>query len=250
MKERPDEKIGRERLEGYFLHRLNLGIRLIPNKDDPPDYHFCLSQEKFAVEVTAVEAKFDTVSGPKTSRDFKAFRQKIIRNIDTKARQQAFLRGCYWIYLIGKCVNFRKDGDNFEQRALFYIKRTRNKPQAAPEIIYVTDHGKFTIRKMSFSPDKILDVASSGAWTETPEFKAMVCRTVQDALSNKKEKLEAENLPIILVLVDRIDPAERTHYKRCLGNLQWADFFHSIFVAESSNRGYFLCSRREDWIFG
>jgi len=250
VKERPDEKIGRECLEGYFLYRLNLGIRLIRNKDDPPDYHFCLSQEKFAVEVTAVEAKFDMVSGPTTARGFKAFRKKIARSIYTKARQQALLRGYYWIHFIERCVDFRKDGDNFEQRALSYIKRTRNKPQAARETIYATRHGKFIIEKMSCSPDKILDTASSGAWPETPEFKAMVCRTVQGALSNKKEKLKTENLPIILVLVDRIDPAERTHYKGCLGNLQWADFFHSIFVAESSNRGYFLCSRREDWILG
>ena len=202
---------------------------------------------------------------------YEASMVRVCDQIREAAIEEGILRGLYLIHFVGPFGEFRRASRLIIGRALEYITVKQGATTApgrvvfaevaermkergfSPEMIVetVSDQliaGSCSIAKLGGSPDAIHCVTSARSrWMWEGQVLAEACRMLQKAVSEKKGKLAGIGEAQILLLLHQWPMVDAGVYRGCIKALRFLDCFHSIFVVETEDEGYFLHTEQPGW---
>lgn len=272
---REDEELCKHCFDRYLVDKLgSRGIRWRPG-DEPPDYYLNVESREFAVEIRGLVGRTSTDSGSSISDiGYSASVKRLCERIQTAATQEGILSGFYVIHFEGPFDHFGKAKKLVEKGALDYIEYTQSRSNAPWCMIFAPDRaamkkvhitpdeiasisgasarwmpGSCSIKKFGSSRDLIAETLTARDWSMWEgEMLAQACSLLQEAICEKKDKLKHITMvPKILLLLDQWPLAEPLIYQRCIGRVDFLDSFHSIFIVESQNEGYFVQTQERSW---
>lgn len=218
-----------------------------PNgKNSPPDFNMILNGKIFSVEITETEIIQDTRRGDKINvRTFRASREVFIQKVEEEAQKEKILIGTYDIFfLMPWTVQLDSKVKKYLKTQITeYLVKSKQENQSGPHDIYYKDRIICQILKLNGAGQKIFVSFAQGAWQNSEENRNFVCQLLQNAISKKRRLLDKEPVPPprILLIFNTYPFATSKIYMECVPNIQFLDFFHSVFVVIShSKTGLFL----------
>lgn len=202
---------------------------------------------------------------------YEASMMRVCEQIREAAIQQGILRGLYLIHFVGPFEQFGRARRVIIRRALEYIRVKQGATRAMGQVVFaetaermkqrgfspemiveaVSDQlmqGSCSIAKLGGSPDAIDCVTSArGRCMYEGQVLAEACRMLQKALSEKERKLARIAGAKILLLLHQWPMQRAWIYRDCVRGLTFLDRFHSIFVVETEDEGYFLYTEEPQW---
>ena len=249
---KPHEELCKESFYYHLVNKLGFDSEQVDWKSwgrPRPDYYLTLKGQKFAVEVTSVFAEVDIGSKKVYRRDYTSLRRRIAKEIEEAAIQEGILRGNYEIIFFGPLGERpKRDLAKIKTKALDYIRRTENQSDAVGDIILGERERYCEIRKAGIDRNVVIQGSfHQDFWKWEGQPLAEVCELLQKAIFRKRRLLLHEPSPKILLLLHHYDFGKPEIYRQC-GEIRSIDFFHSIFIVDSKEEGYFLHSQEKSWL--
>lgn len=224
-------------------------------EDDPPDFSLLIDGRVHFVEVTSI------VEDQQYYEHCKEFVRVIRRN----AISTGSLSGQYAL-VISRLPTMptpnSHDGSRLVSAALAYLRATEHQ-EVSPRIVLASEElGKIAICKISGTHATVdLVWIPPGKWGS--EIQNQVTRLIQNAIDNKKRKLQAKILDgenVVLALYDAFGYSDQNAVHLAFQQVTGYDWFHSLFWAhafsdrdnlsyprEPGRDGFFLYSRNRNW---
>jgi len=204
-------------------------------------------------------------------QQYEASMMTVCEQIREAAIAEGTLRGLYLIHLVGPFGDFRRARRLIIERALECIRVTQGTTTGPGRVVFaemaermkelgfgpdmiveaVGDRwipGSCTIAKLAGSPDAIHCVTSArGRFMYEGQVSAEACRMLQEAVCEKQRKLAKIPEAKILLLLHQWPMQRAWIYRGCVKALRLLDRFHSIFVVEGDDEGYFLHTEEAGW---
>jgi len=142
----------------------------------------------------------------------------------------------------------RKLKEYLKKQLLQYIDKFKDKKYSASLNIKYEYRNVCQISKIG-TRNKIYTSFGDAVWSKSLETQNFVCNLLQHAITTKKGKLEEGGVPPprILLLLNTYSFAVSTMYTNFVPDIQYINFFHSIFIIMSPNNGFFLYTCDEEW---
>ncbi len=254
--ERKSEKICKKGFTKFLLQTVNINdIKWEPVVDDPPDYYLTLfGQKRFAVEVTESKIYCEPLMDKEKvrEREYRNYHTRYIKEIELEAKEKGILRGAYFIefkYPVFKRSNYRKFLGKLKNKYFEYLKMTLDLDSADKLEITHRDTWISSISKVYNKKDIIYPMLGMRlAWVDSPENKQLVRNFLQEAINDKKIKLEKKTVkePKILLLYDSYLLDEISTYSFEDKALKNMDYFHTIFIQFAGGEWLIYYSKNTD----
>ena len=253
---RPDEELCKVQFDaflGQFFDPSEISWIEVAQEDEPPDYYLVLGSVWFAVEVTTLLENVSVgTASPLPPEIIGRFLRGFVKEVEQVARAEGSLHGKYLVTFSTPIDGFSNVRDAIRAKLLDYIRKTSSMKSSSPEIVFeriVPDHRRQQcgIQKVDGRRDRI----DSGGpfWVKWEgEATADLCDLIEGSLTTKASKLTGVAEPKILLLLDRYVFADREMYEICLPKVSSLDSFHTVFVVQSSRRGFVFHSQQSDWL--
>ena len=219
-------------------------------KNFPPDFNMILNNQIYAVEVTETKIIQEFRGDQVDEKTFCLSRLNFIKEVESEALRLGILRGTYHVYFLMKWTIPwpRKLKECLKKQLLQYIDKYKDKKYSASLNIKYELRNVCQIFKTG-TRNKIFASFGDAVWPKSPETQNFVCNLLQHAITTKKGKLEEGGVPPprILLLLNTYSFAIPTMYTNFVPDIQYLNFFHSIFIIMSPNNGFFLYTRDEEW---
>lgn len=223
---------------------------------DPPDFILDLGQNRYAVEQTQFKYKLKSESGEKFDElQYINSMEYFVNKVSNNAKK--YLNGTYVITFLKPISNFSDKKQNLMKDMLNYIKKTKDKKQFRPKIFNINN---CEVCRISKDNNKTNMVSSSFVgpfkYLESPEHLQEIYERFKEVILRKKEQLynncseRIKNLPKILLLLNSYPLADQILYNKMLKkhNLKNLEYYHTIFIVQDSDRGFFVYSKNENWL--
>lgn len=270
---RPEEVFCKRCFDGYLRGRLGLEATWSPGPPSGgPDYFAVVEGSTFAVEVTQLIGRVGGPGGPSMGdAAYEASMQGLCAEIGQAALEEGILRGLYLLNPVGPFRKWPRAKRLIKSRVLEHISTTRAVATIPRHVIFSETaermsglgisvqamgdavgsmwvSGSCSIAKLADSPDRIYCVATApGRAMFEGEALAKACRILQRALIKKKRQLANTAHPTILLLLHEWPMVGGSIYRQCVDRLRFLDCFHSVFVVDTEDRGYFLHTEDPRW---
>ena len=227
----------------------------VPQGEDPPDFFLKLGPETLAVEVTSTQVwrQPDVRDAPVREETF----EDTHHDIALAAEKLGLERGLSGRYVLSfdqpvASHNFARIKSKVVLAVADAIARSQALAPPWSEDIIFGNSTLCWLFKGSEGPMKVHIFTGDTAWTESPEFLALVTEMLRRAISEKKRKLEAKDIkqPLVLLLLNTYMLAEPSHYLRGLQSVDERRAFHSIFLVHGDGTGTMLQSENRSWAPG
>jgi len=238
-----------------FLKSNNPNIKLMwiryPNgPNEPPDFNLAIGKMNYAVEVTETKVIRKERGSNIEERTFLNSRVSFVRELNKEANELNILNGHYIVFFLVSWTKplTAKLKKRIRLEVINYIVDTKNEYTFEPHEIkdeYLTICQVFKIKNKR---NCVSANFADGAWPNSLDNQRYILDIVQDAISEKKRKLSAKNIPPprILILINTYSFAHPEHYVNCLSKLKNVNYFHSIFIV-MSDMSFFLYTSEKDW---
>ena len=254
--ERKSEKICKEGFSKFLLESIeSKNIYWEKIEDDPPDYYLLLfGQKRFAVEVTECRIYCKSIIDKKQvlKKEYINYHERYIKQIEQESKEKGILRGAYSIkfkYPIFKNSEYKKLLSKLKYEYFQYLKETYQLVSAAKKDILKNNMWVSSIVKHHQDRNVIYPVLwVKSAWTESPQNQQIVRTFLQEAINDKKEKLEKKKIQNskILLLYDSYLLDERTTYSFSDKKFENIDYFHTIFIQFADSGGLLFYSEHTE----
>jgi hypothetical protein len=216
----------------------------------PPDFNMILNNQIYAVEITDTKIIQEFRGDQVNERTFCSSRENFIKEVKSEALRLGILRGTYHVFFLMKWTIplTRKLKEYLKKQLLQYIDKSKDKKYSASLNIKYEYRNVCQISKTG-TRNKIYTSFGDAVWSKSPENQNFICNLLQYAITTKKGSLEKEGVPPprILLLRNTYPFATSTMYTNFVPDIQYLNFFHSIFIIMSPNNGFFLYTRDEEW---
>jgi len=249
------EKFCKGVFHNYLKERLidiDVNWELYPNGENfPPDFNLALNDKIYAVEVTETEILQESRGDKVLDKTFRKSREKFVKKTEGEALKLGILKGTYIVFFLMPWTIplERKLKKYLRNHLLQYIDKFKDKEQSEPLTIIYEYKKVCQIFKIDSTSNRVTHSFANGAWPNSQENQDFVCLLLQNAISSKKQKLEKKCVPPprILLLLNTYSFASFTLYINCIPNIHFLDFFHSVFLVNSSKEGFFLYTCDKEW---
>jgi len=236
-------------LEGRSLYK-NIEWTPKPNgPNNPPDFYLSLDGNEYSIEVTETQVKQkDGIE----QKGFTSSRVELVKSIEAEASKREILRGLYCIcFLMPWSARLDKKLREYLKVEIFeYLDNTREQYAESPKDILSNYKMICQVFKIGNSRNAIFPSFVDGAWPESTEAQACVCKLLQDTIDTKATKLNKAMVPPprILLMLNTYPFAYPDMYKKCLKDVHNADFFYTIFVVIGQKEANFvLYTSNAEW---
>jgi hypothetical protein len=261
---RPEETFCQRCFDGYLRAHCGLHPEWWPGPD-PPDYFMAIEGSTFAVEVTRLIGRVGGPGGPSMGdAAYEASMQRLCAEIEQAALDQGILRGLHLLNPVGPFTDWARARRLIRASALDHIRTTRAANTTPWHVIFSESaeqttgltpgvqsaydsavsmwiSGHCTIAKLADSPDAVQCVATApGRVLWEGQALARACRMLQRAIIKKKRQLTNICSPKILLLLHEWPMVHGSIYSQCVDRLRFLDCFHSLFLVQARDQGYFL----------
>lgn len=268
---RREEEFCKNCFDGYLRDQLGLLTAWRTGKD-PPDHFLTVASATFAVEVTQLFGEVGTDAGASMGDEqYEASMRRVCEAIGQAAIEEGILGGFYLAHFLGPFGRFRRTRKLIIERVLEYIRDAQGATTAPSRVIFAEVaeemenlgfnaemvaeamgrrwiHGSCSIRKHGGSPDMVHCVTGARErvmWEG--QVLAEACRQPQEAVCEKRRRLAGVGEAKILLLLHQWPMTDAGIYRGCVKALRFLDSFHSIFVVETVDNGYFLHTQETAW---
>ena len=268
---RAEERFCKDCFDAYLRERLGLSTEWWVGTE-PPDYFLTVGGTTFAVEVTQLFGQVSTDAGDSMGdEEYEASMESLCETIRRAAMADGILHGFYLVQFVGPFRQFRRSRNLIVAGVLQYIRGTQG-ATTAPGCVVFSEIG-LQMKDRGFTPEMIADFAGdrwiaescsiaklggsphgiecvASGWSRfmwEGQVLAEACRMLQEALSQKERKLAKIAEPRILLVLHQWPMVGAGIHRGCVEDLRLPGSFHSVFVVESADVGYFLHTQETDW---
>lgn len=254
--ERKSEKICKEGFSKFLLKTIeSKNIYWEKVEDDPPDYYLSLfGQKRFAVEVTECRIYCKSIIDKKQvlEKEYKNYHKRYIKQIEQESKEKGILRGAYSIkfkYPIFKNSKYKKFLSKLKDEYFQYLQETYQLVSAAKKDILKNNMWISSIVKHHHDRNAIYpDLGVRSAWIESPQNKQIVKVFLQEAINDKKRKMDEKNIldSKILLLYDSYLLDETTTYSFNDREFENINYFHTVFIQFADSEGLMFYSKHPE----
>lgn len=233
-------------------HLIDANWEPYPNgENSPPDFNLTLNSKVYAVEVTETEILRESRGDKVLEKTFRKSRERFVKKIKVEALNLGILKGTYVVFFLMPWTIplERKLKKYLRNHLLQYIDKSKYEEQSGPLKIIYEHKNVCQIFKINSTSNRVTHSFANGAWSNSQENQDFVCQLLQNAISSKKQLLEKKSVPPprILLLLNTYSFATFTLYKNCIPNINFLEFFHSVFLVNPSKEGFFLYTCDKEW---
>ncbi len=254
--ERKSEEICREGFSKFLLKTIeSKNIHWEKVEDDPPDYYLSLfGQRHFAVEVTECRIYRKSIIDKKQvlEKEHINYHKCYIKQIEQESKEKGILKGAYSIkfkYPIFKNSKYKKFLSKLKDEYFQYLQETYHLVSAAKKDIRKNNMWISSIVKHHQDRDAIyLDPGMKTAWIQSPQNKQIVKDFLQEAINDKKRKMEKKNIlgSKILLLYDSYLLDETITYSFNDRKFENINYFHTVFIQFADGEGLMFYSKHPE----
>ena len=254
--ERKSEEICKEGFSKFLSKTIELkDIHWEKVQDDPPDYYLSLfGQKRFAVEVTECRIYRKSIIDKKQvlEKEYRNYHERYIKQIEQESKEKEILRGAYSIkfkYPIFKDSKYKKFLSKLKDKYFQYLKDTYKLTSVDEKNYFLENVWISSIRKIHQDINIIYpDPGGRSAWTESPQNKQIVKDFLQEAINDKKRKMEKKNIldSKILLLYDSYLLDETTTYSFNDREFENIEYFHTVFIQFADGKGLMFYSKHPE----
>jgi len=252
---RPEETAAADATVRYVKSRLPDSVVSSRPGEDPPDFLLSVDNATFPLEVTSTEAWQQPTlgAGQVRERTFHSSHRRLLRDIQDRAAKSQRLQGKYAVSFSAplSVENFRATKSAFAEALASILDASKDEPMGFDQEILLADQSVAWVFKLSTDGERLYEAFEDGAWTESPEFLALVSSMLSRAIERKRMKLSPSTLrDSILVIYNTYGLADRQTLRdasKPLASIMAA--FHSVFVFDNGSI-LPLHSLNPDWLLG
>jgi hypothetical protein len=236
---RRDEQLVAQEIEAYIRARaLGMQVSLEPGSN-PPDFVLIIGPETFPLEVTSTEVWRDPSfgQGQVRERTFENSHTKLLKELEEEAIKTGAIQGRYAIAFEAplSAQEFPKRRTEFQSALLSILRSSREHPQGFQVDIELDGKPVASAYKLAEEGSRVFEVFEDGAWTEAPEFIALVRGMLLRAIDIKRRKLEGKAPPArsILAILNTYGLADRQALLQAAESLKSEmSHFHTVFLVD------------------
>jgi hypothetical protein len=254
--ERKSERICREGFSRLLLNTLDPeDIHWQPVKDDPPDYFLTLfGQKRFAVEVTEAKIYCKSIMDKEQmlEREYRSYHDSYVKQIEREAKENGILGGAYFIefkFPVLKSSKYKNFLSELKRHYFQYIRETRHLDSADKQDFFLGTRWISQIKKIHQNMDIIYPTfGMRTAWVNSPQNMQVVKNFLQEAINDKRRKLEKRAIEEqkILLLYDSYLLDDKSTYSFGIESLKDIEYFHTIFIQLAGGEGLIFYSKNPD----
>ena len=255
-RKRESEEICREGFSRFLLKTIeSKNIHWEKVEDDPPDYYLSLfGQRHFAVEVTEYRIYRKSIIDKKQvlEKEHINYHKCYIKQIEQESKEKGILKGAYSIkfkYPIFKNSKYKKFLSKLKDEYFQYLQETYHLVSAAKKDILKNNMWISSIVKHHQDRNAIyLDLGMKTAWIQSPQNKQIAKDFLQEAINDKKRKMEKKNIldSKILLLYDSYLLDEAITYSFNDRKFENIDYFHTVFIQFADGKGLMFYSKHPE----